>query len=243
MRGWMALVALLACNKGGPAPDVDTGLPLDEVPRAADDAVPVTGGTLAISPDGTLAAVSDILGDRLILVDVAGGLVLGHVALEPGDRPQRLLVDDDGIVTAVLRRGGAVVQADLVQQTTTWRTDVCPSPRGIDRDGDGFWIACASGELVRLGADGQVQSSTFVEYDLRDVVVSDDVLYVSSFKKAQLLTLSRDGAVLDRRTPMTMASEAIGNVPSYSYSASVAWRTRAMPDGGIVMFHQRGPTS
>jgi hypothetical protein len=77
-----------------------------------------------------------------------------------------------------------------------------------------------------------------LDRDLRDVVVDGTRLRVSRFRSAELLTVEADGTVSGRLTPpaFTAANARANQV----FTASVAWRTMALPDGGVMMLHQRG---
>ena len=212
MRRLAILALLVSCghrDEGADGPgDHPTTQP--DPQNNVSDVVPMIGGTLALSADGTLAAASDIAGDRVHLVDVEGRTPISSVQLEPGDRvlqfaslmvgQQGATVHDQGQAFVILRGGKGVASLDLLGEATNWRADVCPSPRGLAVDGDALWVTCASGELATLDAQtGAVTRSVMVEYDLRDIVIDGDDLFVSTFKKAELLTLDRDGTVVERR--------------------------------------------
>lgn len=234
-----SLAILTACNGADDSTRKDAEDDL-AAPFPVEVTDPITGGTLALSPDGSLAAASDIGGDQIHLIDVASATEIGTVRLKPDTRPARLLVDDNGLALVTLRGPGAVATFDLTTGTELSRHEVCPSPRGLTRDGDAAWLACASGELVQLDATtGAVRSSTWIDLDLRDVVVDGDQLLVSTFKRAELLTVTRDGQLTDRRSPplFTITSSTFGQV---RFSPGAAWRTIADPSGGAVMFYQRG---
>jgi hypothetical protein len=62
---------------------------------------------------------------------------------------------------------------------------VCADPRGLDVLRErALLVACAGGEIVELSPDGTVLARVATPTDLRDVVVTDDVVYVSRFRTA-----------------------------------------------------------
>ena len=103
----------------------------------------------------------------------------------------------------------------------TERKPVCPAPRGIayESSTDRVHVACAGGELVSLpAAGGDAVRTLRFDRDLRDVVVSNGRLLVSTFRKAEILVVGSDGTLLTR-----------AGVPgsfdvSGPFSPSVAWR-------------------
>lgn len=95
--------------------------------------------------------------------------------------------------------------------------------------------------------------SVRVDRDLRDVLVVNGKLYVTRFRSAELLALDANGAVTTRTSPpIVRRFPAFGggnNTGTGSGSGSddgkiddvpaVAWRSIVMPDGRILMSHQR----
>jgi hypothetical protein len=98
---------------------------------------------------------------------------------------------------------------------------------------------------VTLPAEGGEATRTLrVEQDLRDVIVQGDRLFVSSFKKAELLEVdTTTGAVLNRKSPTTLngllTSPLSGTGRERTLEPAVAWRMVAGPEGRISMLHQR----
>ena len=81
------------------------------------------------------------------------------------------------------------------------------------------------------------------------MVVEGDVLRVSRFRSADVLTVGRDGKVSDRlslpardairRTTTTDGKSAAGGETMTQMVPSVAWRMLGLPGGPTVMVHQR----
>jgi cytochrome c553 len=221
-----------------------------EVVRSSVAPAPINGGTLIVTKDGSAAVAADPDRDRVVIVDIKGAQVLGTVQLEPGDEPGRLVEDGAHRVHVVLRRSGQLATISLDDRKLLTRRYVCPVPQGLDYDAtaDSVLVACTSGELVTLAASGgPATRSVHVDIDLRDVIVAQGRLFVTRFKSAELLELDADAAVISRRAPAALQAQSFEKVPSgdggpqlRTFSASVAWRALATPDGRISMLHQRG---
>ncbi len=200
---------------------------------------PISGGTLAISRDGTRAFVADSDRDRVFIVDLENDKLLHDIALNVDDEPGRVIEGETGRVYVALRRGGAVVTIDPVAGTILERRAVCTMPRGLawDAEVSKLHVACAAGELVTLPATGAEGMRVLqLSEDLRDVVVKGDHILVSHFRHTELLVLDRDGKEIahPRLRPVALNSTAI-------FDPAVAWRMRAFPTkNAVAMVHQRG---
>lgn len=181
--------------------------------------------------DGTTALVSDPDRDAIYVVDVTAMTVRSTIALKAGDEPGRIAEDGEGRVHVALRGAGALVTLDPVSGTVLSRRSVCPAPRGVawDAASDSLYVACATGELVQLpAAGGPATRSLHVERDLRDVIVQNGAVTVTSFRSATVLRLAPDGSVT-RRDPLGATDTSV---------PQVAWRALALPQGTIVAAHQ-----
>jgi len=170
-------------------------------------AKPIIGGTLIVLDDARTAVAADPDRDRIFVADyrLSPTKVLAEIALQPGDEPGRLAADRDGQVHVALRGGGALVTLAPNPWRIVGRRDVCTAPRGVAYD-DGqrqVHVACADGQLVSfpVAPDALPVRRLQLERDLRDVVVDTDVLLVSKFRSAEVLTIDRAGTVIDRRQP------------------------------------------
>lgn len=241
MKTLLPLVLVCGCSEHGQTPE-----PFG---------VPITGGTLMITHDGSRAVVADPDRDRILQVDLASEDVISETPLEAGDEPGRLVEDAAGRVHVALRRGGALLTIDATGAIVDRRA-ACAEPRGLayDRTTDVVHVACTGGELVTFAAAGGAPvRSLRLERDLRDVLVSGNQLLVTKFRTAEVLTLDASGSVVNRVAPPTVprfdfAGGGIGpdmgggGAPGsgqFDAPASTAWRTIAMPDGRLVMSHQR----
>ena len=210
---------------------------------AADPPPAISGGTLAILPDGVTAVAADPDRDTIAVANLTTGALTANIALQPHDEPGRLVADAAGHVHVILRRGGALVTIDPVAGTILARRAACPIPRGVAYDPatDLVHVACMGGELVSFPAAGGAATRTLqLPRDLRDVVVDGNTLLVSQFRSAQVLVVDGNGNVTS-----TIVLPVYGDLSARggdTFTPSTAWRMRAQPGGGAVLLHQRGTT-
>jgi cytochrome c553 len=201
---------------------------------------PISGGTLAVLHDGHTVVASDPDHDTLWFVDLASRRIVGNAAFQAGDEPGRIVEDADGRVHVALRRGGALATV-FPSGGVIERRPVCAAPRGLAYDpvADVVHVACADGLLATFPAGGgPATRAVHVDGDLRDPVVQGTALYVSRFRSAELLRLGADGTIAERITmPSAPTMDENGTVAHAV--PSVAYRTVALPGGGVAMLHQR----
>ena len=235
------------------------GVPLNLGPVVKADNPPpaVSGGTMALSPDEMRIVVSDPDRDMVYVVDLSPMYdperpgepeLVATVPLQSRDEPGRVAFDDAGRAHIALRRGSDIVSINANDGAILDRRQACASPRGIDFDEltGLLYVACHAGEVVTMDpAQGGVIDSFTIEPGLRDVVVTDDHIYVSKFRTADLYVLDRDGNLLETMRPAGL--DAIGFDPfegtetTSHFAAAVAWRTIPNQNNdGVVMIHQRG---
>jgi hypothetical protein len=235
----LALVLVAGCNERGQTPE-----PFG---------VPISGGNVLVTSDGARAVISDPDRDRILQIDLATQAVITELLLDTGDEPGRLVEDSQNRVHVALRRGNALLTLDAAG-TIVDRRPACTEPRGLAYDAttDQIHVACATGDLVTLAAaGGGAVRSLRLERDLRDVVVQGTNLVVTKFRSAEVLTIDETGAIASRTAPPTVPRFDFGVLFSggdgsqepgggqFDAPASIAWRTIALPDGSIVMSHQR----
>jgi hypothetical protein len=224
--------------------------------RARPSSLPaVSGGTLLVMQDGNTTVAADSDRDVVWVVDLAGRKLLHEVSLHSGDEPGRAAEDTAGRVHVLLRSGGALVSIDPLKGTILARRAVCPAPRGLAYDAgrDALHVACADGRLFTFpsgggGATGVVQ----LDGDLRDVIMQGSDVYVTTFRSAEILQVGEHGTIAQRITLPPSTSFALPGGPggpapgpptppdSLTFQPEVAWRTIAMPGGGLAVLHQRG---
>ena len=243
-RHWfLASVCVLGCNVTSVVPytqQPSTAQPVfgGATVQAATAPPPVAGGTVrvGISEGAAYAIASDPDEDAIHVVSLgATPSLVGTIALLPGDEPNRIAFDAQGLAHVVLRGSGAIATIDPKTASLVARSAVCPAPRGITYDAstDSLYVACATGELVTLQSGGAVTRTVRLDRDLRDVVLDHNgQLFVTRFRAAERLAIDAAGAVSARSTPAP--------APTYyaSMSPVVAWRTVVAPGGGTVMLHQ-----
>jgi hypothetical protein len=198
---------------------------------------PISGGTLLVTRDDARAVIADPDRDRVLVVDLGESRVVTEHALPAASEPGRVIEDGAGRLHVALRRGGAVW---TLAQGEAHLRPVCAEPRGLawDEARDEVHVACATGELVSLRADdGTITRTRWLDRDLRDVLVSDGRLRVTRFRAAEVLELDDDGAISERtQLPGVRRNSLHASVES---TPAVAWRTIALPDGSLVVAHQR----
>jgi mono/diheme cytochrome c family protein len=191
--------------------------------RQSDPPPPLSGGTMAVAPDGFTVVAADPDRDLVYVLDYRDGTTLQTFALQAHDEPGRVAIDGSNRAHVALRGGKAIVTIDLATATILARRDVCSAPRGIAYDGatDSVHVACAGGELVTLPAAGGLETRRRnVTRDLRDVVVVPGALLLSTFRDAKILRLDDASELaIERPAPKSLAFG----------STRVAWRMIAAP--------------
>ena len=237
MKTALLLVTVLGCSS-------DDELPSENPPPTW--GVPISGGNLHVTRDGA-AVVTDPDRDRILMVDLATQNILAEVPV-PGDEPGRIVEDGAGRVHVALRRGGAVLTfANGRSPEVLARRAVCAEPRGLAWQAatDQVHVACASGELVSLLASGGAPVRTKrLDRDLRDVVVSNGQLVATKFRSSELMTIDAQGSVVTRTSPPIVQRFGFRpDGPTTTGAAdavpAVAWRTVTLPNGKLLVSHQR----
>jgi len=237
-RGYVVVGVVLACsacNSAPPVPDnpLPPGAPDFGSTRIQDvSPPPISGATLLVSHDGKTAIAADPDRDFVSFVDLSAGTVRARTDLSPRDEPSRLVEDAGGLVHVVLRGTGELATLSLATGNLVGRRPVCAQPRGVAYDGttDQIVVACATGELVTFpAASGPAAQTVTVEPDLRDVVIDGDSIFVSKYRTAEVLRLTRSGEIGQRTSLPT---------PSSGGSAALAWRMRGAWDHQLIVAYQ-----
>jgi len=254
--GWF-----FGCNSPPPIPD-------NPVPFAAPDLgvtktlaappPPISGGTMLLSRDSKTAIASDPDRDFVSFVNISTATVRARADLSPHDEPGRLVEDNGGQVHVALRGSGELATLSLASGQLVGRRPVCPQPRGVayDATSDHVLVACATGEFVTLpAASGPAVSVVVIEPDLRDVVIDGDSIFVSKFRTAEILKITRNGDITQRVSlPGTLSDAGAGPrlsgpppgqpsaefIPGQSAGAlaAMAWRMRLTSDHQLVVSYQ-----
>jgi hypothetical protein len=253
LRLWIAGCVLIAsaCNAldtPGPKGSLEI-VPVDDRPAllTAAPPAPISGGTLAVSADAALAVAADPDRDRVSIVDLTAGTAR-HLALEKGDEPGRVVLDPTGRAFVALRRSGALAVIDLAQASLVQRVPLCAAPRGMALDATTglLHVACMEGRLLSLNSNTlAVAKDVRVELDLRDVILKGDQLWVSTFKRAELLQVGEAGAVMQRIAPQSFAAQDFSLDPSAvqrgelgQMHGRVAYRSLLDATGNMIVLHQ-----
>jgi len=250
IRHWRATLPLipLACVgiAAGCSDHSYEGIQPAEIIVAAVPPPPISGGTMAFAKDGSTAIAADPDRDVVWIVDIKAATLKQKVALEPGDEPGRVAIDEAGRAHVALRSGGALATIDIASGKVLERRAVCPSPRGVayDPSGDRVHVACEGGELVTFpAATGAPTRVLHLDRDLRDIVVQNDKLIVTRFRSAEVLVVGPEGKIWQRETPPGADGEDPLTGNARHFEPSVAWRMVARPNGGAFMVHQRSVTT
>lgn len=225
----LALVGLSGCHELQDVLDVVSPRPVSLEHKPA-----TTGGALHVTADDRFVIMADPNVDVLTVADVGTDEIVAEVPLPPSSEPARIVDGTDGRIHVVLRGRGRLATVSLPEGDVVER-EVCPEPRGLARDDERILVACAGGDVVVLDASPEVAEPLArwrVEPDLRDVVIVDGEVFVTTFRKPALLRLDEAGAVVERFEPQ-LDTVAMGPA-----SPTVAWRTRVLPDGRVAMLHQ-----
>jgi hypothetical protein len=225
---------------------------------------PISGGTLSVSLDGKLAVAADPDRDRVSIVNLDTQSVQ-HVALESGDEPGRVVLDDAGRAYVALRRGAALAVIDLVRGKLQQRVPVCAAPRGMAFDAEQrlVHVACMDGRLLSVGpvsnspsqpnaaadlqpaaAEQTVLRDVQVGLDLRDVMFRGKELWVSSFKRVELMHIGADGQVMERVAPSDFALSEVtsfenpGMTRARVLQPHLAYRSFSDASGNLFVLHQ-----
>lgn len=205
---------------------------------------PISGGTLAVTVDGSLAVAADPDRDAVYVANVTEGSVR-TVSLAQGSEPGRVALDAAGQAHVILRNRGMVARIDLASGALAAETAVCQLPRGLAYDvrSKAIWVACASGELVSLNAQTHGElSRTFVELDLRDVIVTPaGERFVSRYRSAELIAIQADGSIASHSGPGPLTSPGLTSADGtqVTMAPTLAWKTVVGFDGNPWMLHQR----
>jgi hypothetical protein len=223
-------VVVVSCNSPPPV-DTSTWHPTQRSP--------LTGGTLVAGPSGRVAYASYTDLDAVVRLD------FDHYAAEvlqvgQGAQPVKLTFDDRGILHVVLRGTGQIADIDVSgpRMMLLGKRTACAEPRGIAAEGATLYVTCVSGDLLSFNASGGgIVTRTFVERDLRDVIVTDGQVRVSTFRSAELITVGGG------RMPMPglkVPDSEVFPPLARTYTPGVAWSMSKGSNGGVVLAYQRG---
>lgn len=236
------------CCGGGDCPPVDQPVSISPVRPQ-----PLAGGTLFIAKGadgkaGHTALVSDPDRDRVMLVDLKTTAVV-TIATGEGANPGRATQDAAGVLHVLLRNSSSMLNIDPKDPQAFTTSPVCEQPRGIafHTTADKLLVACSNGEVQTLssGKNPAFASSKFLaEGDLRDIVVSNNKVFVSHFRSTNIDLLDVDMVPVKTRAAhaYTGAFEDVdGVIPTYT--PTVAWRMIPRQNGGVLVVHQEARSS
>ena len=177
----------------GPQPSFGTTTSLAKSPPA------ISGGTMAVAPDGHTVIASDSDRDRIYVVDIPSRTVKFSIPLVEGSEPGRVAVDASGHAYVSLRGSGNIATVDLAAGTAS-EVHVCAAPRGLayDAEANMLHVACLDGFLASIPLAGGPVRHIALDRDLRDVVLTKNNILVSRFRQGDVIKLSRDGEYIGK---------------------------------------------
>jgi mono/diheme cytochrome c family protein len=222
----LLVTAFAACssarNEDHPSPTLPSAPPgpkpeFGPLVQQADPPPPISGGTLAIAPDGTTAVAADPDRDQIHVVDLASRALRHTVALPHRSEPGRVAIDDQGYAYVALRTSGGIATVNLETGALAHR-EACAAPRGVAFNAAkrAIVVACADGQLVTLDLASGDRSAQNLGRDLRDVVIfgGGRAMMVTQFREARLMRVGSAGDAHE--------------IPGLG-GANLAWRAVALP--------------
>lgn len=202
-------------TSNGPKPTYGPTRHLAEAPP------PISGGTLLVTRANTFAIAADPDRDRVYVVDLiskTARTIDVPLRAEPG----RGAEDATGNVHVVLRKTGEVLSFDPRTATVLGLRSVCRAPRGIAYEGQlgRLLVACANGDVMALptATDGAASLVNHFYPDLRDIVVSNGRIFVSTFREVLVFEITAAGALVKNLKMLTPGIHDAMRPPR------VAWR-------------------
>jgi mono/diheme cytochrome c family protein len=222
---------------------------------------PISGGSLAVTPDGSYAVAADPDRDTIYVIKT-DSLSVTKLELPAGSEPGRVVLDTAGAAHVVLRGSGTLVRVDLAAGRVAGEATLCGQARGVafDAASGRLVAACMDGNVVTIDAKDYAEiSRKYLAPDLRDVVVGGaGRIFVSRYRSAELFVLDASGAVqavnrpkagraprfdFVEGPPSTPTDPAQPPIPpallEISFSPTMAWRATAGQNGEVWMLHQQ----
>lgn len=230
----LALLSTLCVIFSSCFPESDSGAPAASTdgasvvtPAPAPIAAPLLGGSVLVTSSDAYAVVADADHSALFVVNLDHVSLRGRIDLPAASLPNRMTEDAKSNIRVVLRGTGQIATVSLTSMSVKSTQYVCPEPRGIaySPTKQAVLVACASGELVTLLGDG-TSTSRFIERDLRDVVVRDTEVFVTTFRQGKVLKITDDSVTQLALLPS-----------SKDLRGTVAYRTIATKEG-LAIVHQ-----
>jgi DNA-binding beta-propeller fold protein YncE len=228
---WVVVAVLPTC-----ASEPDATAP-DSSGMAVQQPAPLFGGTVTVSSDGRVAAVSDPDRNLVRLVEVASMRVITRASFGPGSEPGRGVDDGAGHFAVVLRRSGQVAFVSQRSGAVVATHRVCAEPRGVTKASlspDGVLVVCATGEVYGVSTGG-ARLLKKLGLEGRDIIEANGRLTVSTFRDARLY--EEHAGLPTLQQPRALPAFSMSGTP-VTFAPQVAWRTLMTPSGDVVMVHQ-----
>ncbi|MEM1349499.1 MAG: hypothetical protein AAGI01_13130, partial [Myxococcota bacterium] len=215
-------------NPSTPRPE---GLPAYTSAHTMLRTAPMGGEDLVHVEQGGRLVASDPSSSAVYVVDAREGRLEHVLEFDDASEPGRL--EASSTHTWVVLQGAGQVARIALDSGRVSMNSVCDAPRGLELDTlrGILWVACQSGELVSVQPDTlEILESWRIEPDLRDVLATPDAVFVTRFRKAQLLIIDpATGAIIDRATPDARVS---------SGRLTNLWRMTRASSGALLVSYQ-----
>lgn len=227
-----------------PEPSVTDSRELPPTRVAASPPPAVSGGTLWAGREFVIAAESDRDQVHILTLTDDEQRPLAREAslvLRSGDEPGRVVEGNESYYV-VLRGAGEIARISPPGEDGVWevshRFSVCPAPRGLAFADGELWVACMDGGLHQLDAQtGDNEARIQLGADLRDVVVTPEAMFVSTFRAARVFVLDREGSPVRTISLDRLHLSSLGS--SARRVANTAYRMVAAGEGDAVLItHQ-----
>lgn len=220
------------CLVGGCGSDGEPSPPVDGPIVESESLIPpLEGGSLDTS--GKWLVASDAQRQRVNFVDTESMQVTQSFEFDDASIPGRTFIRGEQALVSMGEKG-SVVRFEL-DEGGTWQKgtefSLCDRVEGLDVDPDANmgWVVCLEGVLLSFNIEsGTVLDRFEMESDLRDVVVDGENIFVSVFRTAKVIVLTKSGELVREVYPLVRDKT----------QPTVAWRMRQHPRGGVLLVHQ-----
>ncbi len=185
---------------------------------------------IVLDPEGS---TDDGQHPQIFLVSLTDRGVLATLALPAGANPQAVVVASDNNVYVVVTGLGGVYPIDVAHQTLGEFSSVCEAPVDAAANGPNLVVACLSGELVTMTAQGVTSQSMGV--GLSRVAVDPLGHVFVATQSAQVIQV-------DSQTKVTPATVALPALNKRTAVPTTPRRLIPLPTGGVAMLYQQSMT-
>lgn len=201
---------------------------------------PLAGHRLAVR--GSLAAVSDPEGQQsdgrapaIHLVDIDTSEVRS-IALPDGARPGAIELTANGYGFVLLEGSGGVASFKVATAQVTRFFPVCPAPVDLALLGPNVWVACLSGEVVKL--EGPVLTRYAVPGVPTRIAAGEGKIHVA-LSDASVVQIDELGVHAPSRPPAQNLTPTGPTAVRRTAIANSPRRLVALAESGVALLHQQ----